>query len=758
MSLRSLAEANGESLGSVAAALGVRSAFLERVNAGRQALPRLTAARIAVLLGVSATDVIAEVRKVTNQSPVASPALLNPLPPIVGDPIGGPVIVPTQPVLDFEPSPQPPNPEPLLYFGHEDGITVVGSVTRTVTGVPLTASGNDRGDGAAAGIAVDNGVLTGRAGEFVIIGEGTVEQNWFRFFDPAALAEREPGGRTRTDTAEAANNPGAVAFDNAGKLWVGFVNSGGVRRYDPSAPDAGFEVEVAGQNSIRVNGGMFYDSSVDRVYAIDDAGFDGIHEIDPSSAAIVRTTGNPPGDVASMEPIRDLDGSNFTHIIAGPSSGADLDFVRVSDFTVFTVSISGFPDANTDDLFGFAWDPTRKLLWAANHFENRLLIIPFDPDTETVDTANIRTLATPGGNRPRGNLIYEPLRENAVALGQSTGDRIWFVEDTFPDDTIHIIDPATETVEQSITMEPITPNSQGQNQARNIVYVQSPPTAVSSIAASFHDVTRVGTLAAYYEAGADGVGQDQSAGRITRLLDRSGNGRHLDLTQGPGATLVAVDSTFNGLPSWDFDRADQNIYDSSVAGFTFDDLVRENPAPLPQVGDYVTVILVYTLKSDSQGSLANPIGDNAEAIICALGGSDDGSGVFQYDLGGTNVIAPYLGSGTGDADVLTHASNGTFDIPRGMYWRKRNSNATGTPLTSGNTALLDGSSEGSYGTAASGIIPQKANTLEVGGHAGSGPHPDMRLRKIIVYSDFLSRQSLITFQSKHIEAEGYTLV
>lgn len=84
MSLATLAAANGETLSGVAAAIGVRAALLERVDQGIQALPRLTAGKIAAHLGVDVSTVIVQVRKVTDLSPVAVLSLLNPLPPPVG--------------------------------------------------------------------------------------------------------------------------------------------------------------------------------------------------------------------------------------------------------------------------------------------------------------------------------------------------------------------------------------------------------------------------------------------------------------------------------------------------------------------------------------------------------------------------------------------------------------------------------------------------------------------------------------------------
>lgn len=96
MRLADLAAANDSSLSELANAVGVQPLLLQRIDAGRQGMPRSLARLIAERLIVDVTDVLSACPLTT---PLEGSVLLHPIPPIAGEPCAPARIVPTGPVV-----------------------------------------------------------------------------------------------------------------------------------------------------------------------------------------------------------------------------------------------------------------------------------------------------------------------------------------------------------------------------------------------------------------------------------------------------------------------------------------------------------------------------------------------------------------------------------------------------------------------------------------------------------------------------------
>lgn len=102
--LAALAVANGSTLSRLSEQLDLDSDFLDRVDAGRQALPDHTADRIAAAFGIPAVEVRICVSQTTHLAEM--PSRLRPLPSLPGEPVHSKPRAPTvEPPLPLPPLP-----------------------------------------------------------------------------------------------------------------------------------------------------------------------------------------------------------------------------------------------------------------------------------------------------------------------------------------------------------------------------------------------------------------------------------------------------------------------------------------------------------------------------------------------------------------------------------------------------------------------------------------------------------------------------
>ncbi len=348
MSLRSLIESAGSTLGDAARACAVPIALFDRIDAGLQPLPRVVAERLAALLGTNAATVLVEVPSWIDRS---DPILLRPVPGVPGrDFLGHSLLVPPAP--------------PVLPRTDETQIFVLSD---DFLDAEIVASRVGR-DGGEIYASVEAAAIQSprRAVSFAgrVWAAGGV-QNFVpaipilrvvAAFEPPAMTLDANGG---TDLGAPA---GLVAEPISGTLWAGRIGPKLVSAINAATaePDADVSVGPASPVDLAATGG--------RVYVLTDA--EELLELDPSIPAIVDTATFPGGAGASKCCCSSGDGIVFV------ANGPPTPGVRAVDAATMTVSSVAVSGPLPDDPRAMAASADR--IWISDSDSGDLRLVGID--------------------------------------------------------------------------------------------------------------------------------------------------------------------------------------------------------------------------------------------------------------------------------------------------------------------------------------------------------------------------------------------
>ncbi len=231
MRLADLAASNDSSLSELANAVGVRALLLQRIDAGRQGMPRSLAHLIAERLLVDVVDVLAACPLTTT---LEGPVLLHPIPPIAGEDTPPARIVPTAPIVVPTPSSEVLYALEYRLAGDADGSSVLQRFAIGPNGSLTLTAETDQDDPGFTGdlYSLLHGAI-GVDGNVWIRGNTVTEPITARL-NSETLAIASQGPLTGPVTAYA-----KVAVDPvSGWLWL-TTYDGNLYSFDPSDLGAG---------------------------------------------------------------------------------------------------------------------------------------------------------------------------------------------------------------------------------------------------------------------------------------------------------------------------------------------------------------------------------------------------------------------------------------------------------------------------------------------------------------------------------------